>query len=288
MMKKIDFWFSCDNETDQKHQIAPEPQNLLNKMMNAAITNSLRPRQGYRYNNDLKSFCVYNRILSGPMAFKTLHLNLKGCFPSISTTNRYIHRADYAIIEGDLRVNKLLNYLNERKQPLWVCLSEDATRLENRLQYDSSTNQIVGFVLPVGQYGIPVPLFFKARTGDEILSHFLKNIPVANFVNTVIATPLGGAPSFCLLVFGSNCRYTAKDVANRWECITKELNKFGIGVFTISSDSEPKFNSAMRKNSGLGKDSNDLSRLFKCGKNFNPPFFSKTIPMYQLKCAIAF
>lgn len=117
-------------------------------MTEASNKNLLRSKQGFRYDDDFKRFCVYNRMLSGPMAFKSLHLNLKGCFPSISTTNRYIHRSDHAIIEGNLRVDELLVHLKARNQSLWVALSEDATRIENKLQYDSRTNQIIGFCLP--------------------------------------------------------------------------------------------------------------------------------------------
>lgn len=274
-------WFCECNEIPQKNEICAS--NLLNKMLDTAKKNALKPKQGYRYDDDLKRICVHNRLLSGPMAFKTLHLNLNGCFPSISTTNRYIHRVDHAIIEGELRVNELANYLKERNQPMWVCLSEDATRVENRLQYDSSTNQIIGFVLPTTQNGVPLPFHFKARTSDEIFGHFSKNIPVSNFVNTIIATTLGNAPSFCLLVFGSDCRYTAEDVSNRWKFITEELKKVGVGVFSISSDSDPKYNSAMCKNALLGHESNDSDGLFKCGKKLFPPFYFQDYPHISTK-----
>lgn len=179
--KKIEFFF-CDHDKNT----TPITDNLLVKMQEAADKNVSRVKQGYRYNMDYKRFCVYNRIISGRMAFKTIHSNLKGCFPSISSIDRYIHRTDHAIVEGELRAEELLQYIKERKLPLWVSLSEDATRVENRIQYDSRTNQIIGFVLPTNQHGMPVSLCFKARTGHEILQHFSRNISVANFVNTII------------------------------------------------------------------------------------------------------
>lgn len=280
--KKVKHWF-CDDEPGEDAARTFAPQNLLNRMMEASNKNLHRPKQGFRYDDDFKRFCVYNRLLSGPMAFKSLQLNLKGCFPSISTTNRYVHRSDHAIVEGNLRVDELLVYLKARNQPLWVALSEDATRIENRLQYDSRTNQIIGFCLPINTDGMPIPFCFKARTASEIIKQFSSDISVANFVNVIIAKPIGTATSFCLLIYGTDSRNTADDISKRWIYVTKELNKVGISVLSISSDSDPKNNAAMRKNSNLGKDSNDLSGLFKCGKMFGPPFYFQDYPHVATK-----
>lgn len=60
--------------------------------------------------------------------------------------------------------------------------------------------------------GMPIPFYHKARNVEEMLNHFSKRIPIAHFVNTIIAQPLGVAPSFCLLIFGSDSRYSAEDV----------------------------------------------------------------------------
>lgn len=278
--KKTTFWFSDDVDGEKKQEIrAPDAsKNLLSRMLDTAAKNELRPKQGYRYDVDFKRFCVYNRVLSGRMPFNALHLNLKGCLPSISTTNRYIHRTDHAVIEGELRVDELLNYLEERQQPMWVCLSEDGTRVENRIQYDSRTNQVVGFVLPTDQNGMPVPLYFKARTADEIVHHFSQNNEVAQNVITVMAKPIGNAPAICILVFGTDNRYPADVVSSRWTYITQQLNNVGINVASISSDSAPTYNAAMRKNSQLGQDSDDPDGLFKCGQRLDPPFYFQDYP----------
>lgn len=235
----------------------------------------MRPKQGYRYGNDLKRLLVYNRIMSGPLAYKSLQLNLPGCFPSTSTLNRYIHRSDHAIIEGQLRVEELLIYLKERNESLWVSLSEDATRVENKIQYDSRTNQLIGYVLPINKAnGMPIPFYYKARSADEMLKYLCSEEPVAHFANTIMAQPFGGAAPFCLAVFGSNNQYRSVDVSRRWCHISEELQKVGIGTLTWSSDSDPKYNAAMRMNSNLGNDSKQLSMngVFKCGTKIGPPF----------------
>lgn len=69
--------------------------------------------------------------------------------PSLPSTNRYIQTTNCRINEGVLRANELYTYLTERNLPLVVCLSEDATKIVDRTQYDSATNQIIDFVPPI-------------------------------------------------------------------------------------------------------------------------------------------
>lgn len=88
-------------------------------------------------------------MISGPLAYKTLQSNLEGALPSLPSVNRYIHSSHYHIIEGILRAQELRNYLDERGLPKVVCISEDATRIVGRVQYDSRTNQLLGFTLPL-------------------------------------------------------------------------------------------------------------------------------------------
>lgn len=272
------YWF-LDPSPSTQQTVFKAPigaHNFLGKMLETAENNSLRPKQGFRYGNDLKRLTVYNRMLAGPMGYKSLQNNLPGCFPSVSTTNRYIHRADHAMVEGELRIDELLVYLKDRNQPMYVALSEDATRVESKVQYDARTNQLVGFVLPIDENnGMPIPFYFKARTAEEILQHFAENPPVSNFINTIMAQPLSGAEPFCLAIFGSNNQYTSHDVANRWNYIATELQENGIGVFSLSSDCDTKYSSAMRMNSKIGHDSKvfSMNGIFKCGDWQIPPFY---------------
>lgn len=98
-----------------------------------------------------------------------------------------------------------------------------------------------------------------------------------------MAKPIGNAPAFCLLTNGTNNRYSAQDVSKGWIYITQELKKIGIGVLSISSDSDPKFNAAMRINSGLGNDSSYIDETFKCGSNLQPPFYIQDYPHIATK-----
>lgn len=283
-MKISNFWF-CDqfDKAEPKKLIAPlESKNLLTKMLETAEMNATRPKQGYRYDDDYKRFVVYQRILSGRKGFQSLQLNAKGCLPSISTTNRYIHRLEHAVIEGELRSNGLVNYLNERNQKLFVVISEDATRVENRIQFDSRLNQLIGLVLPTNELsGMPVPFAYQAGTANEILQHLSNGGQTASFVNTIMAQPIGNtnnAAPFCLSVFGTDGRYTSENVSRRWKYASEELSQKDVCVLVVSSDSDPRYNAAMRMNSGLGiKSKFSMDGFFK-GGNCEPPFYCQDFP----------
>lgn len=283
MSNEKKWYFDQKNGTEnvENEIIAPfASMNLLSKLTKIGKNNAYRPKNGYRYSHEVKRYAAYTRILSGRLAYSTLHANTFGLIPSISAIDKYVYKPENIVIEGELRSDELLAYLQGRKQPLWVVLSEDATVVDNRVQYDARTNQLIGFVLPTNeQTGMPIPFAFKTERLDDFVKHF-GTATVASYINTVMARPIGDAPAFCLLLFGSDNRYNADIVANRWENITIELEKIGIGVLVISSDSDPKFNSAMRKNSNLGHDSGIFSGsdLFKCGNKLSPPFYIQDTP----------
>lgn len=136
----------------------------------------------------------------------------------ISTIDRYISKTDGFVAEGILRSNELLNYLESRNLPLVVSLSEDATRISGRVQYDSKSNEIIGFVLPLdNKTGMPIPHSYPASNVQEIYRLFSNDTPTAHSVNVVMAQPLADVSAFCLLVYGSDSKNTAKDVINRYE-----------------------------------------------------------------------
>lgn len=279
--KSFKGWYFCDNSENESNVLrAPkEAVNLMTKLHSVAENNALRPKNGFRYTNAIKRFCVHNRLLAGQLSYKTIQANYFGVFPSLSATNKYIHRPDHGLIEGEIRSQELLVYLKGRNQPLWVALSEDGTKIENRIQYDPRTNQLIGFVLPTNQEtGMPQPFVFKALSAEKIVEHF--QAPIANNLNTIMAQPLGGAPSFCLMLFGSDNKYTGLDVSKRWKNIINERKGIGIGVVSFSSDSDSKYNKGMRINSKLGCYSPLLlsNNLFKSGLTIEDTHYVQDTP----------
>lgn len=278
----------CDSQHDDG--FSKKAQYLLDKLKSTSNQNVVREKGGYRYDFELKNFAIAIRLLSGPLAYETLQTNLPCALPSLPSVNRYIHKSNCRIVEGVLRCNELLQYLEERGLEKVVHLSEDATRIVGRVQYDSYTNQIVGFALPLNEMGLPVPFAFPARNACEMIGHFERNNSVSSLVNVIMAKPVSknSTPAFCLLLFGTDNKYTAEDVSNRWDCIVAELKKIGIRVSSISTDSDPRNNAAMKKLSRLGENSWPHITWFSCGVRIDnidefPPICFQDTPHISTK-----
>lgn len=276
---------SLQETCPRSEQPKTQAQEILNLFLETANSNAYRKSGGYRFTEEVKWFASYFRILSGPLAYECIQRNLTGALPSLSSTNRYIHKSHHRVSEGVLRDDELLLFLESRGLPLYVSLSEDATRIEGKIQYDHFNNQLIGFVLPTNrETGMPIPFVYKARSAEEIVGHFL-SAKIAHSVNTVMVQPIGNATPFCLLVYGTGGSYNAVDVSKRWEYITHRLKKLNITVINVSSDSDPKYNKAMRMNSALGLPSKSCTYVdwFSCGNCIDPPFHTQDVPHIATK-----
>lgn len=268
------------DESNKEKSIANVVQNInvpehsfLSELLLTIENNSkAKNEHGYRYNRRVQFLSAYLRMLSGPLAYETIQRNLPRALPSLVSTNRYIRNSGCDITLGILRTHELRNYIDERSLDPVVCLSEDGTRIIGRIQYDSKSNQLIGFVLPLNEStGMPIPFTYPATSLEEIFKHFSNDNPIATNMNVIMAQPVGNAPPFCLLIFGTDNRYTGKHVAGRWQFIVKELAKVGISVLTISSDSATPYNSAMHRLSALGEKSK--FEWYSSNENIECPFY---------------
>lgn len=249
---------------------------FLKKLLTIADKNAGRNKHGYRHDDpDLKMFASYMRMIMGTFAYETIQRNMECAIPSLVSVNRYINASGCHINEGILRTEELRLYLSERSLQPIVVISEDATRISGRIQYDRTTNQLIGFVLPLNSAnGLPIPFAYPARNAEEIINHFTDNT-VATYMNVIMAQPLANAPAFCLMIFGSDNKYTSMNVVQRWKYIQTELAEVGITALVYSSDSDPRYNKAMRELSGLGKQSEAI--WFSSQTEFQPPFYLQDI-----------
>ncbi|KAF5298572.1 hypothetical protein FQA39_LY11773 [Lamprigera yunnana] len=123
--------------------------------------------------------------------------------------------------------------------PLKVWISEDAIRITARIQYDSSTNQIVGVVQkPNSLTGFPDTFSYPAESASQIKNFITSNhVSSLSYVN--MAQPFNlNAPSFCLPIYGKDNKLTGDDVLLRWRTILKEAEDVGIEVLGVSSDGD--------------------------------------------------
>lgn len=248
-----------DCSSNENQYLMSTEEVLLSEMASNFNQNVHRSPRGYRYSEEIKLYTAHERMIGGKMAYETFKANAKRSVPSVRSVNRYISRVKSSAIEGVLRTKEFSEYLTVRNLPRVVALSEDATRITDRIQFDRETNQLVGFVLTIGENGMPITgqkkalsaaamekCFYDVKTGAEKKR--------STYLNVVMAQPLvSGIPPFCLLLFGSDTKYTSAQIKKRWEFIAEELKKENIEVLTFASDSDPKFNSVMRDVLGLLK-----------------------------------
>lgn len=138
---------------------------------------------------------------------------------------QYISQSKSKVIEGELRCEGLLQYIRKVKAPMKVWLSEDATGIVPRVEFDSATNQLVGLVLPTNSAsGMPTPFTFLAKSAEAIEQHVNKSR--STLVYFVMAQPLKeNVPPYILMMFGIDNKFTTQTVLKRWQFITHRLKK---------------------------------------------------------------
>lgn len=147
-----------------------------------------------------------------------------------------VRKANDPAVEGEVRFKELKEFLVQRELGNAVFISEDATRLVDRVEYDSRTNRCVGFVGPLNQNGLPELAVFTADTAEAIQAFFDK-YTAARYAYVVMAQPLKkNTPAFCLCIFGTDNRFDTQDVLNRWHFMKKGAAVHGICIIGFASD----------------------------------------------------
>lgn len=113
----------------------------------------------------------------------------------------YIRKFTPRIGEGEIRAVELNDYLSKFKLPKVVWLSEDATGISSKIEYDTATSQLIGQVLPIDKRtGIPIPNTYMARSYEEIKEHVSNPSATASTLAYIIVAQAldENAPPFIL------------------------------------------------------------------------------------------
>lgn len=200
-------------------------------MVASADQNAKRSKQGYRHNKLIIMFACFIKTLAGLLAYETLHANFPLSLPSVSTVDRFLKDKGPTIVQGEFRINELLNYLSVRNLPLRISLSEDATRITPKVDYDPNTNQLVGFALPLDKNGMPITGLFETKNAKQIQGHFTNTNHISSNVIVQMTQPQSlNIPSFCLNLYLTNNKYTAENVLSRWNYTLKYLEEKGLVI----------------------------------------------------------
>lgn len=225
-----------------------ELTTFLKNILTNLEKNSKKNKHGNRFDDEFKQFCAHTYLVSGLLSYEILAKNV-GNLPSPVTLNRLISK-ESCVREGELNLNGLLEYFNQKKYPKIGWLSEDQTRIVSRLRYNSKYNTIDGLVSPLVN-GIPVLNFNLAETATDIKKLLIK-YPVSTTINVVMIQPIvDGSAAFCLLAYGSDNRFTAEDCLKRWNFIKTKLKENDFQILGESADGDPKVLKAMKLKSGL-------------------------------------
>lgn len=232
----------------------PLSNNLLGRMITLAFQQEKKKSKGHRYNDPVfVRFAMNARLLAGPLFYEILYANFgKGVFPSPTTIKRRIADFVVPVQEGEINSTALLEVLNLHNLPKVVCISEDATAIVMRREYNKRTNSIMGSSGVLQPNGLPDHSDFVVRRVEDIVGHFDRFEP-ASVAIVVVAKPIGGDfPGIRICAFASNNKFTASDVKNREATIVNELKRVGIEVLAYSADGDARELKAMRQEIQLG------------------------------------
>lgn len=225
---------------------------LLEMLLKSAEKETLSKQN--RYESKLKLFASYLFIIGGRSTYKTLQANLP--LPAVTSVMRSIKDNGNHVIEGELNFTGLSNFLTKHNLPRCVWMSEDATGITGRIQYDPTTNQIIGFVLPVNKFGLPIVNSYPATTA-EVIKEYFETKKASTLLYIIMMQPLQeNAPPFCFSLYGTDNIFKTSDVIRRWNYIFDEAKKHNITILGTSSDGDPRLLRSMRYQLGLGKNLN--------------------------------
>ena len=230
---------------------------LLKKLYENACKNTSNSR-GNRHDETVLQFAASLYCLIGKSGYEMLQSNLGFALPSLSTVQKLISR-EKKLKEGDFHFDELVEHLNKFNSPLVVNVHLDDTRIIHRIDYDSTTDVYVGFVLPLSEEKLPIQNAFCLQTFEEIKAAFNSNV-VAKYAHCIVAQPVSiNAPSFVLFVMGTDSKYNAETITQRWNYIENELNRRHVQVLTFGADGAGPFLKAMINSSQLfQRSSNDF------------------------------
>jgi hypothetical protein len=158
------------------------------------------------------------------------------------------------IKEGLVRVKELEVFLQTRKLPKFIWMSEDGTRITPRVQYDNIDGEIIGLSLPTAANGLPIVSHFKVNSANQ-MKEFMAKYESPSNLYVIMATAMSiNSPNFCLCVFGTDNKFTGDIVVNRWNTIIKMLQLVGVEVVGVSSDGDSRLMKAMRIKSQIATD----------------------------------
>ena len=189
-----------DKDEDQAFKFSTE---LFKKLIDNAQNNCSLVPKARRHNEIVKSYSLSLLVMIGPSAYKLIHANMPEAFPSLSTVEREASKRYHPLKEGEFLFDKLAAHLDAYQAPRVISISEDATRVVSRVEYDGSSDRIVGFVLPLSNDSLPQQNRFTATTFEDVDEMFKRSKKATSAYIYVAQAMSLNVPPFCLAITAS-------------------------------------------------------------------------------------
>ena len=188
---------NCDNKIEFSTEV-------LQRLFTNASNNAEHLPKQRRHDEIIKKFSMSLFFMAGPAAYEMLHQNLPEALPSLSLVKKEMRKHYSNFTEGVFRFDKLSTHLDAYQAPRVISISEDATRIISRIEYDPSSDKLVGFVLPVDKNCLPLTDTFLATSFEQIEKMFMDESR-STFAYVYMAQSMAtGVPPFCLNITGIN------------------------------------------------------------------------------------
>lgn len=203
--------------------------DFLMDMIKHANKNSGKSIYASRYSEHMKQNSLYLFTLIGRHAYLTLQQNLKTSLPSLRTVRNMLGKQE-SIIEGQFRFEPIKERIVERKENVFVVVAEDETKIEDRLRYNSRTNDVMGLELPLTGEGIPERGVFKFTSLKKI-KEVLESTPKTSYAKLMTVRTLGKNSSvYTLVIYGTTNSDNASDTLARFAFVRRSFAAIGIKV----------------------------------------------------------
>lgn len=236
--------------------------------------------KGNRYDDVVKKLASYEYIRAGKHHYNFLSANLK--LPELSTTKKFIDQQCKKVYEGQLLFDELQQFLHDNNLGNKISIFEDATKINECVDYDSSSNSLLGLVAPLNaNNGLPSVNFFAAVNAKQI-KESLENYSRSSYVQVLVAVAnKTNSPSFILGHYGTDNRYSHKEVTARNQHIYSELIQRNVIVESFGSDGDSRFIASQKLSVNFGNF--EFFQGIQLAGNLNSLFFGNQDALHIAK-----
>ena len=194
----------------------------------------------------MKKFSLSVLLRIGSSGYELLHKNMPEALPSLSTVKQEAAKRYTPLIEGEFSFDQLVTHLEAYSASRVVSISEDATRVISRVEYDQTKDKLVGFVLPLDKDSLPLSGSFQATCLSAIEAMFENSKKASSAYVYMVQSLSPNTPPFCWCLIGTDNCFDANMVTSRWKYIVKECKKRNIEVISFGADGDSRLLTSMR------------------------------------------